>query len=151
MRVFHRKNDLEARLRSQRPEPRQEFLASLADTVRSDRAKRRTPHLRVVFAGGLTAALLVALASFGGLGYAASSSWHAVNAAAKAVHPAKKHRTKAAKHSSAADQYGRKVTICHKGKTITVDENAVPAHMAHGDSRGACGSAKPARGGTANG
>src|SRR4051812_16118295 len=114
MRAFHRKNDLEARLRSQRPEPRQEFLASLADTVRSDRAKR-TPHLRVVFAGGLTAALLVALASFGGLGYAASSSWHAVHAAAKVVHPAKKHKATAAKRSSAADQYGRKVTICHNG------------------------------------
>ncbi len=40
---------------------------------------------------------------------------------------------------------GRKVTICHKtgsktnpGVTITVSENAWPAHMAHGDQLGAC-------------
>jgi hypothetical protein len=34
---------------------------------------------------------------------------------------------------------GEKVTICHKGKnTITI--SAWPAHMAHGDTEGACGS-----------
>ena len=38
-----------------------------------------------------------------------------------------------------------KVTICHKpgrkrkgGVTITVSRNALPAHMAHGDTMGAC-------------
>lgn len=31
-----------------------------------------------------------------------------------------------------------KVTVCHKGKTIHVDESAVAAHMAHGDTMGAC-------------
>jgi hypothetical protein len=32
-----------------------------------------------------------------------------------------------------------KVTICHKNRhTITVSQNAVPAHQAHGDSIGAC-------------
>lgn len=31
-----------------------------------------------------------------------------------------------------------KVTLCHKGKTIKVDESAVAAHLAHGDSMGAC-------------
>jgi hypothetical protein len=31
------------------------------------------------------------------------------------------------------------IVICHKGqKTILVDENAVPAHLAHGDFLGAC-------------
>ena len=33
--------------------------------------------------------------------------------------------------------YG-KVVICHKGKTITVDNSAVPAHLAHGDTVGPC-------------
>ncbi len=32
-----------------------------------------------------------------------------------------------------------KVTICHKGNTISVDASAVPAHlMEHGDSLGSC-------------
>jgi hypothetical protein len=33
----------------------------------------------------------------------------------------------------------RKVTLCHKGKnTLSVDANAVPAHLAHGDTLGPC-------------
>jgi hypothetical protein len=36
-------------------------------------------------------------------------------------------------------QYGKKVTICHKGKvTITVSVNAWPAHKRHGDTLGPC-------------
>jgi len=32
-----------------------------------------------------------------------------------------------------------KVTICHKGKnTLTIDESALPAHLAHGDTMGPC-------------
>lgn len=30
------------------------------------------------------------------------------------------------------------VTICHKGKTIVVDDDAVPAHLKHGDTLGEC-------------
>jgi hypothetical protein len=36
-------------------------------------------------------------------------------------------------------QYGKKVTICHKGKrTLRVSRQAVPAHLAHGDTLGRC-------------
>jgi hypothetical protein len=36
-------------------------------------------------------------------------------------------------------QYGGKVTICHKGVTITVSKHAVPAHVRlHGDTIGPC-------------
>lgn len=35
-----------------------------------------------------------------------------------------------------------KVTICHEGSTIEVDESAVPAHLAHGDTLGACEESK---------
>jgi hypothetical protein len=36
---------------------------------------------------------------------------------------------------------GHKITICHKGKnTITIDLSAWPAHQAHGDTCGPCGS-----------
>jgi hypothetical protein len=31
-----------------------------------------------------------------------------------------------------------KVTICHKGHTITVSKNALPAHLRHGDTEGTC-------------
>jgi cytoskeletal protein RodZ len=47
--------------------------------------------------------------------------------------------------SSADNQYQEKVLICHippgnedNPQTISVSENAVPAHLAHGDSLGAC-------------
>ncbi len=32
-----------------------------------------------------------------------------------------------------AEAQGPKVTIIHKGRTISVAESAVPAHLAHGD------------------
>ena len=36
-------------------------------------------------------------------------------------------------------QYGKKVTICHKGKkTIRISVRAWPAHKRHGDTEGAC-------------
>jgi hypothetical protein len=36
-----------------------------------------------------------------------------------------------------------KVYICHKGKTICIDTNAISAHLAHGCSLGACDSTSP--------
>ena len=35
------------------------------------------------------------------------------------------------------------VLICHKGREITVDAHAVPAHLAHGDKVGSCSSTPP--------
>jgi hypothetical protein len=46
-----------------------------------------------------------------------------------------------AKSSASAGQYqyGKKVTICHKGKvTIRISRSALPAHMAHKDTLGPC-------------
>jgi hypothetical protein len=44
--------------------------------------------------------------------------------------------------SAGQSQYGKKVTICHKGKTIKVSKHAVRAHLRHGDTLGPCSTAK---------
>ena len=45
--------------------------------------------------------------------------------------------------NAAQGQYGKKVTICHKGKvTITISKKALPAHLRHGDVVGTCAAAK---------
>jgi hypothetical protein len=36
-----------------------------------------------------------------------------------------------------------KETVCHKGKEISVASSAVAAHLAHGDTKGACGDPCP--------
>ena len=42
-------------------------------------------------------------------------------------------------YSSGGKQYGHhKVTLCHKGNTISVAPPAVKAHLNHGDKLGAC-------------
>jgi hypothetical protein len=96
---------------------------------------------RVAFAALLTALVLGALASVGGLGYAASTTTDAVKAVKHAIAPSS---PKVVRNSAAHSQYGQpKVTICHRtgsGKrvTITIAEPALPAHLRHGDTIGPC-------------
>ena len=62
--------------------------------------------------------LLTALAALGGVGVAQSAI------------------------SSAQGAYGKKVTVCHKGKKmISIAKSAWPAHQRHGDTLGTCSSA----------
>jgi hypothetical protein len=75
--------DLERQLREARPEPQRDFLHTLATEVR-ERLHSRRPW-RLAFAAGLTAALLVALAAVGGIGYAAAAPAKAVKAVVSAV------------------------------------------------------------------
>ena len=37
------------------------------------------------------------------------------------------------------DEQDHKISICHKGNSITVARAALPAHLKHGDTRGRCG------------
>jgi len=77
------------------------------------------PRLRrAAVAAALATSLLVVFAALGGVGAAQSAI------------------------SAAQYQYGKKVTICHKGKTISVGKAAEPAHVRHGDSVGTCAAAK---------
>jgi hypothetical protein len=73
----HNKVDLEGRLRASRAQPRVEFAQALADEVRSSPSSSRSPRGRVGLALALTGLIVVALASFGGIGYASSAGSHA--------------------------------------------------------------------------
>src|SRR5205814_1762045 len=125
-------------LRAGRPEPSSAFVETVSRRIAADdRRTRLGTASRLSFAGAVTVLMLGTLVSFGGLGYAASGTKHAFVAVKKVVAPS---RPQAAGNTAAADQYKpHKVTICHKGHTITIDEHALPAHLRHGDTIGACG------------
>src|SRR5699024_9092120 len=77
----------------------------------------KTP--RIAAAAAMVVCMLVAVAALGGVGHAQN-----VITAAQAA-------------------YGKKVTICHKGKnTISISKSAWPAHQRHGDTLGTCAAAK---------
>jgi predicted ribonuclease toxin of YeeF-YezG toxin-antitoxin module len=109
--LWGRKN-IDKELRAARPEPRDELVSELTERAGVTRVQRRWS--RVAFASAVTVLMLGSFASFGGLGYAASS----VEATAKAVKqtaaPAKK--VKVAKQSAANDQYGARTTAKPKPK-----------------------------------
>ena len=78
---------------------------------------RKTPRLAAAIA--VAASMVMAFAALGGVGLAQTSG------------------------GPGAGQYGKKVTICHKGKkTISISKSAWPAHERHGDTLGTCAAAK---------
>lgn len=91
---------------------------------------------RLSFAAAVTVLVLGSLASFGGVGYAASGANQAFTAVKQIVKPSRPH---VVRQTAAQDQYQpKKVTICHKGHTITISRSALPAHLRHGDTIGPC-------------
>jgi hypothetical protein len=104
--------DLEAELRANRPEPSREFVHRLEARVREGR-RSRAGSFRVAFAGAMTTGVLVALASVGGLGYAASGAGSAMEKAKKVV----RHNGVLVVHKSAArNQYGPRRRVAKKKK-----------------------------------
>ncbi len=88
MKGFWKREDrLERELRAQRPEPSAEFMRALEGKVDGKAYRRPARPMRLGLAAALTIGMLVALASFGGLGYAATGVSHAVKAATHVVAP----------------------------------------------------------------
>jgi hypothetical protein len=102
--------DVEEQLRRNKPEPRSDFVANLAEHVRTDRRTSRG-GMRVALAGALTVALLAALAPVGALGSAGSAAKGIVNAATRVVAT---HARPVASHTPALNQYSKKKS-CPKG------------------------------------
>lgn len=81
---------------------------------------RKTPRLAAAIA--VAACMVMAFAALGGVGLAQTSGG-----------PGK-------------GQYGKKVTVCHKGKkTISISKSALPAHQRHGDAVGTCAAVAKAK------
>ena len=138
MRGFWKREDkLERELRAQRPEPRTDFLHALESRV-NGKAYRRPARLRLGLAAALTVGMIVALASFGGLGYAATGVTHAVKAATHVVAPQHKavDTGKSVPLSSAQAQYI--VAMCFLRHTIYVDSRAAKILRALGAKDGPC-------------
>jgi hypothetical protein len=132
-----RKDSLARELQTSRPELSGGFVDALSKRVDAG-CRRRHLHTwsRVSFAGALTVLVLGTLASFGGLGYAASGAEHAVRTVKRVVAPS---RPQLVPNSAAQAQYAQpKVTVCHNGHTITISRAALPAHLRQGDTVGAC-------------
>lgn len=88
-------------------------------------------HARVAIATVLAVVLVLAVAALAG----------ASPGKGKPGKPGKKDAPSTAQYQygPSGKQYGKtKVTLCHKGKTITVGAPAAKAHMRHGDTLGPC-------------
>jgi hypothetical protein len=162
-----RETPLEAELRAQRPEPRAEFLASVAAQVEGGRP--RVGALRLALAAAFTLVLFAGLLGFGGLDYAAAAAKKAAVAVSGANDKPKKSFAASSNSNNNGNGNGNgnngngdedeceedeadcdeyeddKVTICHRTgsssnptNTIMVSRNAVPAHLRHGDTEGPC-------------
>jgi hypothetical protein len=146
MKWFRRSGSVERKLRHDRPQPSETLMQRIAEDV-SGRPARSRLNLGLAFA--LTAALAVAFALTGGIGYASSAASNGKSALTQLVSgesPGKSAKGKSQQSkASSAKQYGHKVLICHippghpeNAHTISVDQSAVPAHLAHGDTLGPC-------------
>jgi hypothetical protein len=96
----HRQVDLDRELRARRPRARSEFVETLAAEMRNRPAERSRVG-RVGLAFAMSGLILVVLASFGGIGYAASAVSHAVKKPTAA-----KHVANVSSPSAAQAQYG---------------------------------------------
>lgn len=162
------KGDLDRRLRRERPEPRDEFVSSVAHRLTSAPTPRRA-GLRIAFAGGFTALLVCGFAVTGGISYAANAVHGGTTAVTALVtgpsnagqasdkaqngnkgdngNTSSDPSTGANVFAQASPQSEGKTTICHvpsgnpdNPQTITVGNSSVADHLSNhpGDSLGPC-------------
>ena len=102
---------------------------------------RPGPHFisRLCFAGALTTLMVGSLVSVGAGADAPRALARTVDVVSRIFAPSGQPAPKVVWNSPARDQYGpSRTTVCHKSRTIVVDENAVTAHLLHGDRPGGC-------------
>ena len=108
MRYWRRRHepfDLEAELKASRPEPSSDLVHQLEARVRDSGRTRVGGSLRVAFVGALTAVMLLALASVGGVGYASTAAKGAGDSVKRVFVP--NDLITVLKRSPARDQYDR--------------------------------------------
>ena len=160
-RFFKRGKDseLERELRRNRPQARDEFVQMLSNRVERESRFSRSFRSRIAGVAIASAVMLAALGAFGGISYAANGVKDVVNVAKSVVVAAKGDDKKSNGDTKGSDnkgdkgkgddggkpddkQYGHKKKICHEPgphqRTIEVGDDAVPAHLAHGDYLGEC-------------
>jgi hypothetical protein len=93
---------------------------------------------RLFFGGAVSVFMVGSLASFGELDDAATSTKHSLIAVKTALTRSSPRKDTVDTNTPAADQYTAKVTICHNGHTIEINESALPAHLRNGDGIGPC-------------
>ena len=108
----NRETGLEAELRANRSEPSRELVHQIEANVREHGRTTRAGSFRVAFVSAIVVGMLAALASFGGLGYAATGAGHAVAQAKRIVHV---HGVTQLHKTAARDQYSKPKAKCRKG------------------------------------
>jgi hypothetical protein len=100
------RDDLERTLRRAVAEPREEFVRSVARRVQAEsRGGRLWTLSRLSFASSVAVLMLGTFASFGGLGYAATSAEQAADAVQEVLVPKKQKRVDIVTSSPAQRQY----------------------------------------------
>lgn len=119
-RFWKRGSDLERELRAARPEPRPELTRMVSDAVGERRRSYR--RVRVSLAGAVSLAVLVAVASIGGVGLASSSAGHWLKAATAIAKP---HKPRVAHGTAASDQYKpATIKVCRKGRVVSITKGS---------------------------
>jgi len=105
LRLRRRTPGLESELRALRPEPRPELVHSLTARVEAAMRPARRPYRRLALAGALTASVLVAMASVGGFGYAATAVRQAAHAVTSVLAVSSDDRAIEVSLNAGGDQY----------------------------------------------
>ena len=152
-----RKDDLGVVLRASRSEPSRDFVDTLSERIASEgRRTRLRSASRLSFAAALTVFMLGTLASFGGLGYAASSTKGAFKKVARsnarqraaprrATSTSRRSRsvTTAIRSASASRRWRRIYVMATRSGRVACSGRAHRAHWAAERSASASGGALP--------